>query len=173
MHYTGIYDHDKFIEATENGNLELVKQYVEEVGLNVHVGNDQAFTLSIKNNHLEVVRYLLEKKEYSSGNLLDYPVGNNNYEMTKLLLEFDIGIYCYIFLYKALNTRCYRIVDLLINKGFGTLRDDLEYEQKLNEHYLRKIKVDFIIDFINKQELELHQSQISDINLLGIVFSFL
>ncbi len=54
-------DKDKLlIEASKNGNLDLVKQLIKN-GANFKAENSQAFIYASRNNHIEIVRYLILK----------------------------------------------------------------------------------------------------------------
>ncbi len=48
--------------AARGGHLETVKYLTEELGANVHAGNDVALRDAASQGHLEVVRYLVEEK---------------------------------------------------------------------------------------------------------------
>jgi len=52
-------DDGSFIHHAKEGNLELVKIYVQ-LGANIHTNNDEALIGASRNNHTEVVNYLRE-----------------------------------------------------------------------------------------------------------------
>jgi len=52
-------DNKKFIDRAQEGNLELVKMYIQ-LGVNIHTKDDCALMWSSNNGHLSVVKYLVE-----------------------------------------------------------------------------------------------------------------
>lgn len=49
----------KLIQACENGNLELIKQLVQE-GADLHTNDDYALGVAALNGHLAIVKFLVQ-----------------------------------------------------------------------------------------------------------------
>lgn len=57
----------EFFESCKNGNLEMVKYFLHDRGININAsdfnGGSSGLRLASSNNHIEVVKYLLESEE--------------------------------------------------------------------------------------------------------------
>lgn len=84
-----------FFTAVEHGNLDLVRYFVDDRQLSALAmkdGNISALHLASNNNHIELMKYLLEKgcdieKMSIYGKPINWAVGSRHIEATKFLLE--------------------------------------------------------------------------------------
>ncbi|KAL9656341.1 hypothetical protein ABK040_005108 [Willaertia magna] len=85
----------EFLYAAETGDLETVKKHIDSSSVEVNdvINSLDALSLAFKENHKDVVYYLLSKGAFVEEKILCEAVKNNDIEMTEqLLLYFDDDI---------------------------------------------------------------------------------
>ena len=110
-----------FLKSCEDGNIDVVKKFIDNPKC-FHY-KSKAMNLASKNNHINIVKLLLEDKNVNPSDALISAISSNNIEETKLLLcddriidllskkvDFD-HIKC---LEKTIVNGNYDMVDLLI-----------------------------------------------------------
>jgi ankyrin repeat protein len=161
------YNH-LLLESAEYGNLDMIHHVVKH-GANIHHRDDHAFIIAAENNHLETVKYLLDKgaplwidfgddHEPSQGPEQSYDVVvyhsamYGNFEMFQFLIkdniDTELGWNCFI---SAASHGHLNIVCFLVDMGIPVyMRDDAMSHASMNgqieivKYFLEKgVKVDY------------------------------
>lgn len=79
-----------FIESCFNADLKAIKTCIK-YGVDIHVENDWCIDIASRNNHSDLVRFLLENgiSDESAANkkVLAYSIHNDNLELAKYLIQ--------------------------------------------------------------------------------------
>ena len=99
--YFGKFKYRLWFEAAENGDLGIIKFFIE-VGVNINEKNRNkktAFIISAANNRLNVAKFLVEKKadihisnSIDGGTILMWASERGYFDVVKLLVEVGVNI---------------------------------------------------------------------------------
>ena len=91
-----VSSHKYFIKSCEKGYLNYVKIFLEQPSIRVDHEFNMALRIAVKNNQVEIVKYLLKNKKVNPRAKNDEAVikaaQNNNKEIINLLLEHDLNL---------------------------------------------------------------------------------
>ena len=141
---------DQFIDACENGQLEVVKYLLTSAELtehaDIHAQNDSGFSWACAQGHLEVVKYLLTSPELTEH--ADIHAGNDegfkwacrygHLEVIKYLIidmNIDKTIHIETYLNKNQDNKCVKeAIELFKIREFNQkLNANLEHKEKNNK----------------------------------------
>jgi ankyrin repeat protein len=123
---------EEFINACATGNLELVKELLQDKNVDVNKLNESgwtAFHSACSGGHVEIVKLLLNNeridlKEISVGGVLQSACSGGHFEIVKMLLNNECIDLKKILVNSTIHNACYRghfeIVDLLLKNGVNT-----------------------------------------------------
>lgn len=125
-------------KAAEIGNLDIVK-WLTDSGMEIRKSND-AIKLAMKNNHCEVLEYLLKRcaniNDIKNGNaLMNFLISHNRIDAVRYMIEEGYDIY------KGDCTKCYGNLPLAASRGNLEIFKYLFEETGKHDKKLHKLKL--------------------------------